>query len=195
MNICKSASIKLISIIHFSQLQSYPSNEVISRRANLTYPSLYSVQRRSCTDSICLFIFFLLTIAILGVGTYSWIYGNFKKLTHPYDPDGKGCGVDYPDYPYIYFASPHADSLWVTVCVSACPTESDSSLKCQTNSVVTSCNPNNSSDDTKKVEIYDSSASKNILTQLLARSVCQVQKPSRTLSTERLAVPAGRSLP
>jgi hypothetical protein len=26
-----------------------------------------------------------------------------------YDPDGKGCGTDYPDYPYIYFASPHTD--------------------------------------------------------------------------------------
>ena len=26
-----------------------------------------------------------------------------------YDPDGKGCGVAYPNYPYIYFASPHAN--------------------------------------------------------------------------------------
>ncbi len=30
-------------------------------------------------------------------------------MTTPYDPDGKGCGVDYPEYPYIYFASPHPD--------------------------------------------------------------------------------------
>jgi hypothetical protein len=36
---------------------------------------------------------------------------NFGKITVPYDPDGKGCGVDngYTDYPYIYFASPHID--------------------------------------------------------------------------------------
>lgn len=30
-------------------------------------------------------------------------------MTTAYDPDGKGCGTDYIDYPYIYFASPHAD--------------------------------------------------------------------------------------
>lgn len=39
--------------------------------------------------------------------TSSSIAGDFTKLTIPYDPDGKGCGKDYPDYPYIYFASPH----------------------------------------------------------------------------------------
>ena len=46
---------------------------------------------------------------MLGLGIYAWTNGNFKRLTTAYDPDGKGCGVDYPSYPYIYFASPHAD--------------------------------------------------------------------------------------
>jgi hypothetical protein len=46
---------------------------------------------------------------MLCIGIYSWTNGNFKRLTTAYDPDGKGCGVDYPAYPYIYFASPHAD--------------------------------------------------------------------------------------
>ena len=32
--------------------------------------------------------------------------GNFSKLTTPYDPDGKGCGIDHPDHPFIYFAEP-----------------------------------------------------------------------------------------
>ena len=46
---------------------------------------------------------------MLVVAIYSWISGDFKKLTTPYDADGKGCGTDLPDYPMIYFASPHAD--------------------------------------------------------------------------------------
>jgi hypothetical protein len=56
-----------------------------------------------------LIIFLLITVGMLCLGIYSWTNGNFKRLTTAYDPDGKGCGVDYPNYPYIYFASPHAD--------------------------------------------------------------------------------------
>lgn len=88
---------------------------------------------------------------MLGIAVYSWIYGNFKQLTTAYDPDGKGCGLNYPDHPYIYFASPHYDSLWVTVCLSSCPKEGDLILNCKPNSVVTSCNPVNSTDNTKSV--------------------------------------------
>lgn len=48
------------------------------------------------------------------VAIYAWTHsgGNFKKLRTAYDPDGKGCGVDYPNFPYIYFASPHSDVLY-----------------------------------------------------------------------------------
>jgi hypothetical protein len=46
---------------------------------------------------------------MLGFAIYAWTNGNFKQLTTAYDPDRKGCGVDYPNYPFIYFASPHAD--------------------------------------------------------------------------------------
>lgn len=97
---------------------------------------------------------------MLGIASYSWVKGNFKQLTTAYDPDGKGCGVDYPSYPYIYFASPHIDSLWVTVCLSACPAAGDTELKCQPNSVVTSCSPNKSNDNAKSVEIYETTPSK-----------------------------------
>jgi hypothetical protein len=40
---------------------------------------------------------------------YSNHTDDFNKLTIPYDPDGKGCGKDYPTHPYIYFVSPHED--------------------------------------------------------------------------------------
>lgn len=38
-----------------------------------------------------------------------WFTNNFSKLTTLYDAEGKGCGTDYPDYPYIYFVSPNYD--------------------------------------------------------------------------------------
>ena len=46
---------------------------------------------------------------MLSVGVYAWTNGNFTKLTTAYDLDGKGCGVDYPKFPYIYFVSPNID--------------------------------------------------------------------------------------
>jgi len=71
----------------------------------------YLVEERSCTDMICLFIFIAFTVVMLGFAIYSWSNGNYKQLTTAFDPDRKGCGVDYTNYPYIYFASPHADVL------------------------------------------------------------------------------------
>ncbi len=54
-------------------------------------------------------LFVAFNLAMLGIAIHAWTSNNFSKLTTPYDPDGKGCGVDYPEYPYIYFASPHPD--------------------------------------------------------------------------------------
>ena len=45
------------------------------------------------------------------IGIVAWTGNNFDKLTTPYDAEGKGCGVDYPDYPFIYFVVPHTDVL------------------------------------------------------------------------------------
>jgi len=51
-----------------------------------------------------------------------------SKFNIPFDADGRGCGLDYPDYKYIYFPTPQYDvpffvnqSLSVTVCVKKCP--------------------------------------------------------------------------
>lgn len=65
---------------------------------------------------------------MFGIAIYSWAGNNFSKLTTPYDAEGKGCGVDYPDYPYIYFVSPEYDNLWRTVCVKNCPVGTETSL-------------------------------------------------------------------
>jgi hypothetical protein len=56
-----------------------------------------------------LIIFIVFNAAMFGIAVSAWTSNNFSKLSTPYDADGKGCGVDYPDYPYIYFASPHSD--------------------------------------------------------------------------------------
>lgn len=73
------------------------------------YLNYYVDEERKKTDVVCLILFIVFNIVMLGIAIYSWTNGNFSKLTTPYDPDGKGCGVDYKDYPYIYFASPHSD--------------------------------------------------------------------------------------
>jgi len=54
-------------------------------------------------------IYFILAAVIIALGIYAWIAGNFANLTTAYDPNGKGCGVAYKNYPYIYFASPHTN--------------------------------------------------------------------------------------
>jgi solute carrier family 44 (choline transporter-like protein), member 1 len=68
-------------------------------------------KKRSCTDVFCLIVYVVLALFLLIVAIYAWVHpnGNFSKLTTAYDPDGKGCGVDFPNHPYIYFASPHAN--------------------------------------------------------------------------------------
>jgi hypothetical protein len=39
-------------------------------------------------------MFILLNLTMLLIAVYSWVVGDFAKLTTPYDSDGKGCGVD-----------------------------------------------------------------------------------------------------
>lgn len=104
----------------------------------------------------------------MGLGCFAYFrgsnntnLGNFNRLLVPYDPDGKGCGIDYPDFPYIFFASPHHDvqkleiqSLWVTTCVSECPKGGDAMLKCMPNSVVTTCYPRTTTNNNDSIAIY-----------------------------------------
>lgn len=48
---------------------------------------------------------------MLVIGIHCWTSSNFGKLTTPYDAEGKGCGIDHPDYPFIYFVAPDYDVL------------------------------------------------------------------------------------
>lgn len=48
--------------------------------------------------------------------------------------------------------------MWVTTCVKACPSETDTSVDCKVNSIVQSCLENNSADNTKAFHIYGTQA-------------------------------------
>lgn len=71
-------------------------------------------------------------------------------------------------------------SLWVTTCVSKCPKDGDTKLECQTNSEVSSCNNNAATHSGYKVEVYDSSESTLLLSQLRAPSACRHRRRCRT---------------
>lgn len=53
-------------------------------------------KERKKTDVVCLVIFVVFNLVMFGFAVHAWTSSNFSKLTTPYDPDGKGCGVDYP---------------------------------------------------------------------------------------------------
>ncbi len=46
---------------------------------------------------------------MLVAAVYSYMKGSTSNFNVPYDSDGRGCSVDYPAYPYIYFPSPQVD--------------------------------------------------------------------------------------
>jgi len=46
---------------------------------------------------------------MLLAGIFCYIKGSTTQFNIPFDSDGKGCGVDYPDYKFIYFPSPQYD--------------------------------------------------------------------------------------
>lgn len=110
---------------------------------------------------MCLVLYLLITLALLMAGLYAFITGAANNLSLPYDPDGQACGLNYPAHPYIYFPSPQYDSLFVTTCVSQCPNASTATVNCKVNSLVQSCLPNNSLNNTKAFHVYPTYLCKN----------------------------------
>jgi hypothetical protein len=46
---------------------------------------------------------------MLILGLYCYCKGSLDKFSLPFDSDGKGCGTDHPQHPYIYFPAPQTD--------------------------------------------------------------------------------------
>lgn len=80
-----------------------------SEIAGLMYVNNNSEKKREATDVICLVLFIFFTLIMLIAGIYSYNQVSTSKYDTPYDSDGKGCGIDYPGYSYIYFPSPQVD--------------------------------------------------------------------------------------
>jgi hypothetical protein len=58
---------------------------------------------RRCTDCLCLIIFSCVVGAMVGVGVYAVEHGDPARVLAPLDADANFCGIDYPDYPYLYY--------------------------------------------------------------------------------------------
>jgi hypothetical protein len=41
--------------------------------------------------------------AMVYVGIYAVEHGDPARVLAPLDADAKFCGIDYPDYPYLYY--------------------------------------------------------------------------------------------
>lgn len=95
------------------------------------------LQRRSCTDIICLLLFMAFLVAWAAVGIYAFVNGDPNKLLStltPMNSEGLKCGLDAEvrDKPYLFFfdltkcAAPNAIAGGCRtrqVCVEECPTE------------------------------------------------------------------------
>jgi hypothetical protein len=58
---------------------------------------------------------------------------------------GKACGLDYPEYPFIYFPIIHPDYYNYTTCVKECPQFEGLQfpiIECKTNHLIRSCERN-----------------------------------------------------
>lgn len=73
--------------------------------------SLTLDDQRNCTDVFCLVIGVVLTLIMLLIAIFGYeqckIIINaekFIKTNFPADSEGRLCGVELPNYPYLYFA-------------------------------------------------------------------------------------------
>ena len=48
-------------------------------------------------------IFSCVVGAMVGVGVYAVEHGDPARVLAPLDADANFCGIDYPDYPYLYY--------------------------------------------------------------------------------------------
>lgn len=81
------------------------------------------LEERSCTDTLCCFIYVVFSLACLLIFFYSINAGDPRRLAQGYDPDHRACGIDkdVKDYPLIYFTTFEKNNLYKTVCVKSCP--------------------------------------------------------------------------
>ncbi|XP_066928594.1 choline transporter-like protein 4 isoform X2 [Clytia hemisphaerica] len=61
------------------------------------------IKNRGCTDVICCVIFGVYMLGMIVIGVVAYVEGDPKRLLYATDSNGKVCGADIPDKPYLYF--------------------------------------------------------------------------------------------
>ncbi|KAK4473814.1 hypothetical protein MN116_003148 [Schistosoma mekongi] len=89
-------------------------------------------RNRTCTDVPCCVIFSIFIIGFLVVTLWSFAMGDYKRVLYPTNSQGRVCGRDVPDKPYLFFFDLQScfklgPALVITgcptpqVCVASCP--------------------------------------------------------------------------
>mmetsp|Transcript_43400 Transcript_43400/g.112898 ORF Transcript_43400/g.112898 Transcript_43400/m.112898 type:complete len:782 (-) Transcript_43400:413-2758(-) len=83
-------------------------------------------KNRKCRDVLCLIIFSIVQLGVVGVGVFGYLYGNPYRLYYGYDYNGTICGRgDAEQYGAVFYPSPLAELSGSSsaVCIHQCPTE------------------------------------------------------------------------
>ena len=114
------------------------------------------VEDRQCTDVLCLGVFIIFVLAMLGVVGYSIKVGNIGEALAPFDTQGNICGYStgFEKYKYMYFKdiSPDVkDLIHSGICVEECPKKKGDQVMAKYYSATTQAYKLTSSYDTYSV--------------------------------------------
>ena len=103
------------------------------------------LEDRSCTDVLFCIIFLAFLVGFGVVSVFGYQNGQPQRLLAPLDADGRFCGLDpvVQDYPYLYLAldpTKVTEIFKTAVCVSSCPMNDTTPIKCVPTNVTTDCN-------------------------------------------------------
>ena len=61
------------------------------------------IKKRKCTDCLFSIIFVAFLALMITITAFAWKNEQLKLFLTPVDADGKYCGIDYPEYSYVYY--------------------------------------------------------------------------------------------
>ena len=62
------------------------------------------IKQRKCTDFLFCLVFIVFLGLMIAITIFSWKNEQLELFLTPVDADQKYCGIDYPDYPYVYYS-------------------------------------------------------------------------------------------
>jgi hypothetical protein len=61
------------------------------------------IKHRKCTDCLFTLVFAMFLAVMITITAFSWKNEQLELFLTPVDADGNYCGIDYPDYGYVYY--------------------------------------------------------------------------------------------